>query len=145
MTGQRHPDPAARSATWARRGARIATVLSGAVLVIANLATLYCTLAGWLMVPSGVGDTNLIEGAWFAAFAGTVLAVLTGMLTVIPVMAGWLRKRWFIVPAVLFVAATTRWMMIDQMYPEPDWSAPGGVFVVEQPAFGGQPPAKPAE
>lgn len=145
MTGRRRPDPAARPAVRTRRGSRIGAGLSGTVLVIANLATLYCTLAGWLMVPSGPGDTNLIDGAWFTAFAGTVLAVLTAMLTVLPVAVRWLRRWWFLVPAMLFVAATTRWVMIDQLYPEPDWSAPGGVFVAEQPALGGQAPAEAPE
>ena len=138
MTDPRYPDPAAKPVAKVRLGRRIGAGLSGTVLVFANLVTLYYTVGSWLMIPSGIGDTNLIDGAWFTAFfGGTVLALFTAVLTVIPVAARWLRKRWFIVPAVLFVAATTRWVMIDQMYPEPDWSAPSGVFVVEQPALGG--------
>ncbi|HEX2297004.1 MAG TPA: hypothetical protein VHH34_00555 [Pseudonocardiaceae bacterium] len=145
MTDQQYPDPAPEPIVKARLSHRIGAVVSGTVLVIVNLVTLYYTVGSWLLVPSGPGDTNFIEGAWFTAFGGTVLALLTAVLTVIPVMARWLRKRWFLVPAVLFVAATARWVLIDQMYPEPGWSAPGGLFVVEQPALDGQAPAESAE
>ena len=96
-------------------------MLSGIVLVVGNFATLVYTVISWLMMPSGPGDTNLIEGAWFTAFAGTVLALLTALLTLIAVKARWLSKRWFIVPAALLVAATLRWVSIDATYP--GWSA----------------------
>lgn len=33
----------------------------------------------------------------------------------------------------------------DQMYPEPEWSAPSGMFVVEQPALDRQAPAEAAQ
>lgn len=138
MTDQQYPNPAMKPTVKASLGRRIGAGLSGAVLVIIHLVTLYYTVGSWLLIPDGPWDTNLIEGAWFTAFfGGTVLATFSAMLTVIPVAARWLRKRWFIVPAVLFVAATARWVMIDQMYPEPEWSALDWLFVVEQPAFGG--------
>ncbi|MGH8879934.1 MAG: hypothetical protein ACRD0P_21720, partial [Stackebrandtia sp.] len=130
MTDQQQPGPVPRPVVPAGRGRRIGAVLSGTVLVLVNLVTFIYAVISWVVTPEGIGDTSTIEGAWFGAFAGTVLALLTAVLTVIPVMARWLSKRWFLVPAVLFVVATARWVVIDQMYPEPEWSAPGGVFVV---------------
>lgn len=123
MTAQQHPGSAASvhpaDERPKRTGQLVGTVLSGTVLVVGNLATLVCTVIAWLMMPSGPGDSNLIEGAWFTAFAGTVLAVVTVLLTIAPVAARWLGKKWFIVPVVLFALATTRWMYIDAVYPEP--------------------------
>jgi hypothetical protein len=123
VTAQQHPDPAVSGQTpderHRRLGKRVGTVLSGTVLVIGNMATLFFTVVAWLMMPAGIGDSNLIEGAWFNAFAGTVLALVTALLTILTVMARWLGKRWFIVPAVLFVVATARWVYIGAAYPEP--------------------------
>jgi hypothetical protein len=62
------------------------------------------------MTPSSPGDTHLIEGAWFTAFVGMVLALLTALLALIAVSARWLGKRWFIAPVLLFVIATMRWV-----------------------------------
>ena len=98
---------------------RAGTVLSGIVLVIGNLATLFFTVVAWLMMPAGPGDSNHIEGAWFAGFAGAVLALVTALVTLVAVKARWLGRRWFIVPTVLFVVATARWAYIDVVYPEP--------------------------
>lgn len=111
-----HRPTAGRSTT----GRRVGTAVSGTVLVICNLVTLLYTVLAWLAVPASIGDTNLIEGAWYTAFLGTVLAVVTAVLTVLPVTARWLGLRWLIVPAVLFVVATARWMYIDHAYP--DWA-----------------------
>lgn len=101
-----------------RTGKFAGIALSGTVLVIANLITVFFTVIAWLMMPSGPGDSNHIEGAWFTAFTGTVLAVMTVLLTIIPVAARWLGKKWLIVPVVLFALATVRWMYIDAVYPE---------------------------
>ncbi|MGH3874402.1 MAG: hypothetical protein ACRDSR_23360 [Pseudonocardiaceae bacterium] len=119
MTTRQHPASPGPSEPPRRLGQRLGALLSGAVLVIGNLATLFFAVVAWLMMPSGIGDSNHIEGAWFTAFAGTVLALVTALLTIVPVLARWLGKRWFIVPAVLFVAATVRWVYIDAAYPEP--------------------------
>ncbi|MGH4008782.1 MAG: hypothetical protein ACRDTH_11615 [Pseudonocardiaceae bacterium] len=141
MTSRQHPDPAVSGQTPGERHRRlgkwVGTVLSGTVLVIGNVATLFFTVVAWLMTPSGIGDSNHIEGAWFTAFAGTVLALVTALLTIAPVMARWLGKRWFIVPAVLFVIATTRWVYIGAAYPEPTDRyryGSGQVAVVDAPA-----------
>lgn len=134
MTAKQRPDLASETPAddWVRKLSKlVGAVLSGAVLVIGNLAALFFTVVSWLMVPTGPGDSNHIEGAWFTAFMGTVLALLTALLTIIPVMARWLRKRWFIVPAVLFAVATTRWVYIDAVYPEePDKYRFGQVSVI---------------
>lgn len=112
--------PGRTASEWeGRRGKRVGAVLSGTVLVIGNLATLFFTVLAWLMIPTGMGDSNHIEGAWFTAFAGTVLALATASLTLVPVAARWLDRRWFIVPAVLFVVATARWLYVGVVYPEP--------------------------
>gem|GEM_PF-3741871 len=104
----------------ARRVGRLTgTVFSGTVLVIGNLATLFCTVVAWLMMPSGPGDSNHIEGAWFTAFAGMILALITALVTLVAVKTGWLGKWWFIAPMVLFVVTTARWVYIDAVYPEP--------------------------
>ena len=122
MTAQ-HPDPAVSGLTAGERarrlGKRAGTLLSGIVLVIGNLATLFFTVVAWLMMPAGPGDSNHIEGAWFAGFAGAVLALVTALVTLVAVKARWLGRRWFIVPTVLFVVATARWAYIDVVYPEP--------------------------
>lgn len=122
MTAQ-HPHPAVSGPTAGERarrlGKRAGTVLSGIVLVIGNLATLYFTVVAWLMMPAGPGDSNHIEGAWFAGFAGAVLALVTALLTLVAVKARWLGRRWLIVPTTLFVVATARWAYIDVVYPEP--------------------------
>lgn len=123
MTARQHPDPAVSGPTPGERhrrlGKRVSTVLSAILLVIGNLAALFFTVVAWLITPAGIGDSNHIEGAWFTAFAGAVLALVTVLLTIAPVMARWLSKRWFIVPALLFVVATARWVYIDAVYPEP--------------------------
>lgn len=122
MTAQQRPGSASGHSAdeqYRRTGKRVGAVLSGVVLVVANVATLFFAVIAWLMMPSGPGDSNHIEGALFTAFAGTVLAVLAVLLTIIPVAARWLGKKWFIVPAVLFVLATARWIYIDDAYPEP--------------------------
>jgi hypothetical protein len=62
-------------------------VLSGTVLVICNLIALLYTVISWLMVPSGIGDVNLLDGAWFTAVAGMVFALATMLLTIAPVAA----------------------------------------------------------
>ena len=122
MTAQ-HPHPAVSGPTAGERarrlGKRAGTVLSGIVLVIGNLATLYFTVVAWLMMPAGPGDSNHIEGAWFTGFAGAVLALVTALLTLVAVKARWLGRRWLIVPTTLFVVATARWAYIDVVYPEP--------------------------
>lgn len=120
---QQHPDPAVSGHTTGERnrrlGNRVGTVLSGTVLVIGNLTTLFFTVVAWLMMPAGIGDSNQIEGAWFTAFAGTVLALVTALLTIVSVKARLLSKRWLIIPALLFVAATARCVYIGAAYPEP--------------------------
>ena len=121
MTAQRRPVPSTHGSPGAQRtGKRVGAVISGTVLIICNLLTLLYTVMAWLAVPSGIGDTNIIEAAWYVAFLSTGFALVTAMLTVIPVTAGWLRGRWLVVPAVLFLAATARWMYIESAYPE--WS-----------------------
>lgn len=123
MTAQQHPGSTApghpADKQPRRTGRLVGAVLSGTVLVVGNVATLFFTVIAWLMMPSGPGDSNHIEGAWFTAFTGTVLAVVTVLLTIVPVAARWLGKKWFIVPVVLFALATARWMYIDAVYPEP--------------------------
>ena len=85
----------------------------------ATWQTLFFTVVAWLMMPAGPGDSNHIEGAWFAGFAGAVLALVTALLTLVAVKARWLGRRWLIVPTTLFVVATARWAYIDVVYPEP--------------------------
>ncbi|HEX2298747.1 MAG TPA: hypothetical protein VHH34_09550 [Pseudonocardiaceae bacterium] len=121
MTAEQHPDRGASPAATARGGKLAAAVISGIVLVSGNLAASVYTAMSWLMTPSGPGDTNLIEGAWFTAFTGMVLALLTALLTLVAVSARWLGKRWFIAPVLLFIIATVRWVSIGFLYPE--WAA----------------------
>ncbi|MGH3929294.1 MAG: hypothetical protein ACRDTF_04885 [Pseudonocardiaceae bacterium] len=118
MTAQRHPSGHPTDERPRSAGKVVGAVLSGTVLVVGNLAALFFTVVAWLMIPSGPGDSSRIEGAWFTAFAGTVLAVVTALLTIVPVAARWLGMKWFIVPALLFALTLARWMYIDAVYPE---------------------------
>lgn len=97
---------------------RLGIVISGVVLVTGNLATLLYTVISYLIRPAGLGDTNYIDGAWSTAFFSTVLAVGTGVLTIIPVALRWLRPWWFLVPVLLLVVSTARWTYINRTYPE---------------------------
>lgn len=124
MTAQQQPGSAASEHPVDERPPRrigrfVGVVLSGIVLVVGNALTLFCTVLAWLMMPDGLGDTNSIDGAWFSGFAGMVLAVVTVLLTIVPVAARWLGKKWFILPVVLLVLATARWMYIGEVYPPP--------------------------
>jgi steroid 5-alpha reductase family enzyme len=97
---------------------RIGAILSTAVLTILNLVTLLYTVLAWLITPSDIGDTNLIDAAWSTAFfAGTLPAIITAILTLIPVAIRWLRVWWLLIPALLFILATARWTYIDHLYP----------------------------
>lgn len=124
MTARQPPHPAPPTATAGRRrGRRIAATISGTILVACNLVTLFFTVVAYLMAPSGVGDTNFIDGAFFVAFFSSFAAVGTAVLTLIPVAARWLRLRWLLLPAAIFVLATAWWVYIGTAYPEPDQNA----------------------
>ncbi|MGH3623234.1 MAG: hypothetical protein ACRDQ5_15790, partial [Sciscionella sp.] len=114
-TTNQHAPSTSEPAT--RRRIRLAcAVVSGTILIAGHLLTLLFTAFGWWMTPSGPGDPNLIEGAWFTAFTGTVLALCTGLLTLPALRARWLGTRWLLVPVVLFVVATVRWVSIGLAY-----------------------------
>lgn len=103
-----------------RRWIRLAgSLVSGTVLVASNLVALFFTGIGWMMIPEGFADDNLIEGAWWTAFIGTLFAAVTWLLTMLARRAGWLGRWWLVAPAVLFVASTVRWAYIGWVYDLP--------------------------
>lgn len=88
------------------------------------LASIHAVTALFLAIslidqPSGIGDTNYIDGAFFTAFYASAFAVVAAILTTPIVLVGWLNKRWLLIPLVLFVVATSRWIYIGNVYPGP--------------------------
>ncbi|MGH3977782.1 MAG: hypothetical protein ACRDRZ_02085 [Pseudonocardiaceae bacterium] len=88
------------------------------MLVLLNLVTAYFAVLAWIVTPDGAYDRDVLTGIGVLTLLGTGLALVTALLTFIAVKARWLGRRWFIVPVVLFVVATARWVYIDVVYPD---------------------------
>ncbi|NLU69439.1 hypothetical protein [Streptomyces sp. HNM0574] len=98
------------------RARTVATVLSGLVLGALGLVT-----AGWLALAYGTlpedgHDREALDGAGLGALFAIGFAVPTLLLTILPVALGWLRRRWFLPPAVLLLLAAVRYTYLVQVY-----------------------------
>lgn len=122
MTAQQAPNPATSEPGVEQRprptGQVVGTVLSGSVLLILHLTTACIAFLAWITTPGGAWDDDVLAGLTVLVFMGMALALVSALLTVVPVAARWLSKKWFIVPAVLFALTLARWVYIDAVYPE---------------------------
>lgn len=112
------------------RARRIASVASGGVLVCLQLCLAATGAIAWLTTPGGAWDEDVLAGIGTLVLLGVLLAAATALLTAIPVAAGWLSRRWFIVPAMLLGALLARGAYISMAYPAPPYSS-SSVFSVE--------------
>ncbi|MCP9962615.1 hypothetical protein LUX05_16790 [Streptomyces somaliensis] len=69
---------------------------------------MYLVLLAYLAEPAGPWDGESVAHAQFASGLALVLSVVTALLTWVSVKAGWLRRGWYAVPALLGAAALLR-------------------------------------
>lgn len=101
-----------------RPGPAIGVVFSAIALTALNAAAFLLVAISWLVRPGGAWDYDVLAGLTAAALVGAGLAVLTALLTTVPVKIHWLRARWFVVPIVLLVFAVARVVYLDVSYPD---------------------------
>ncbi|TXS52272.1 hypothetical protein [Streptomyces sp. t39] len=70
-----------------------------------HLASAYLILLAYMVEP-GTAETTTHSGV--AAGLGAGVTTVTGILTLLFVKAGWLRRWWFIVPALIALTAVLR-------------------------------------
>lgn len=99
--------PTARPAEGRGDGAadRIGTVVCATLLALAHLGTGYVVLVAFMAEP-GTAETAVHSGV--ASGLALVFTVVTAPLTLLFVKAGWLRAWWYLLPAVLGLAALLR-------------------------------------
>jgi hypothetical protein len=94
-----------------------ATVISAVLCLALDLLTLYAVASSFLMSPRGPWDDDVLTAIQVSSFSGGLLAVLGGLLRILPVAQRWLAWWWFLPPAVMLLAAIVRFMSIDIAYP----------------------------
>ncbi|MET8824959.1 hypothetical protein ABZX40_24730 [Streptomyces sp. NPDC004610] len=87
---------------------RAASAVSGAVLILGHLIALYFIYLAYMAEPAGPWDSETVAHSQFASGLVLALSLLMAALTLACVKAAWLRKGWYLVPAVLILAAVLR-------------------------------------
>lgn len=88
-----------------RAAGRLGTIACGVLLSAGHLVATYLVLLAYMVEP-GTTETAAHSGA--AAGLGMGVTAVTGILTLLFVKAGWLRRWWFTMPALIAIAAVLR-------------------------------------
>lgn len=95
-------DPEVRGRT---RAGRVGSVVCASIIGLGHLVTGYVLLVAYMVEP-GTSETSAHSAV--ASGLGLVFAVVTALLTLLFVKAGWLRRWWLAVPAALALTAILR-------------------------------------
>ncbi|WP_455361613.1 hypothetical protein [Streptomyces sp. SYSU K21746] len=93
-----------------KRGAlsRVGTLSCAVVLVLMHLVTSYFVFLAYMAEPVGPWDTETVAHSNITASLALVASVLGALLTLVSVLAQWLRRWWYALPALLAIAALLR-------------------------------------
>lgn len=108
MSDATSPTVPTRAAGPTPPAGRVGSAVCASVLVVAQLITVYLLLLAYAAEPAGPWDKETVSHSGFAAGTALGLTVVTALLTLLFVKAGWLRRWWFTVPTALFLAAILR-------------------------------------
>ncbi|MFJ4843168.1 hypothetical protein [Streptomyces sp. NPDC088746] len=92
------------------------------LLILANLLNAYVAYGALMTQPQGAWDDSTLTGIGFASGLLIVLGVLTGLLTLFPVLRRSLSRWWLAPPLIFLVAGLARLQYIEYAYP----AGPGG-------------------
>lgn len=79
------------------------------------VAAFWLFVALW-MTPHDEHDRDAQDGAGLGALFTIGCTVPTLLLTLVPVKRGWLRRRWFVPPAVMLGLAAMRYAYLVHVY-----------------------------
>ncbi|WP_405598993.1 hypothetical protein OG741_17705 [Streptomyces sp. NBC_01410] len=86
----------------------IGTLVCAVILVLGHFVTGYFVLIAYMIEPDGSWDKQAVTNSNFAAGIALALTVVTALLSWLFVKAGWLRRWWFVLPALLAIVAILR-------------------------------------
>ncbi|MGW2560381.1 hypothetical protein ACWCXB_14265 [Streptomyces sp. NPDC001514] len=83
------------------------------VLALGHLVTGYVVLTAYMVEPDGPWDRQAVTNSSFAAGIALAFSVVTALLSWLFVKAEWLRRWWFVLPALLAVVAILRLTLLS--------------------------------
>ncbi|MFJ8541502.1 hypothetical protein ACIRFH_05650 [Streptomyces sp. NPDC093586] len=80
----------------------------GLFLAAGNLVSVYVTFLAYMATPAGPWDSETVAHSNIASGLVLLLSLGMALLTWVCVKAEWLRRWWYVLPAVMAVAALLR-------------------------------------